>query len=210
MPTKARGSRTTEPHSSRDFVSDGVRLGYQVIDTYLKQGQKAARQFVSASNGGERGPGLSDESEIRAIQLFTELMANWSDLVGMFTETLNSAAGPLRAAERPQEPSPDAAASQPRSPLAVQLSYEITSRRPALVDVEFVPGRETPSLAAHGLRCLGSNAGEIAVRFEQQPDRQRTIVSIHVSDDQPAGLYTGTLMDMRDGSAVGVLSLRIR
>ena len=112
VPTKARGSRTTEPHSPRDFVSDGVRIGYQVIDTYLKQGQKAARQFVSASNGGERGPGPSDESDIRAIQLFTELMANWSDLVGMFTETLNSAAGPLRAAERPQEPSPGAAASR--------------------------------------------------------------------------------------------------
>jgi hypothetical protein len=79
-----------------------------------------------------------------------------------------------------------------------------------LVDVEFFPGRDTLDLAAHALRCLDSSAAEIAVVFEKQPDRQRTIVSINVSDDQPAGLYTGTLMDSRDGSAVGTVSLRIR
>jgi hypothetical protein len=191
-------------------VSDGVRLGYQVIDTYLKQGQKIARQFVGTPPGAESGNTHPGEPEVRSIQLLTELMANWSDLVGVYTEALSSATGSIRPPERSQENPSGAAASKASAPSAVQLAYEITSRRPALVDVEFFAGRETLSLAAHALRCLDSRAAEIAVMFEKQPDRQRTIISIHVPDDQPVGLYTGTLMDSHDGSAVGIVSLRIR
>ena len=191
-------------------MSDGVRLGYQVIDTYLKQGQKIARQFVGTPYGAETGHGHQEESDLRSIQLLTELMANWSDLVGIYTEALSSAPGFIRPPGHPQENPSSAAASKAGAPSAVQFAYELTSRRPALVDVEFFPGRETLDLAAHGLRCLGSSAAEIPVVFEPQPERQRTVISIHVSDDQPAGLYTGTLMDSHDGSAVGIVSLRIR
>jgi hypothetical protein len=137
-------------------------------------------------------------------------MANWSDLVGIYTEALSSPNGFNRPPERSQENPSGAAASRASAPSRVQLAYEVTSRRPALVDVEFFPGRETSNLAAHSLRCLDSSAAEIAVLFHKQSDHQRTIISINVSDDQPAGLYTGTLMDSRDGSAVGIVSLRIR
>jgi hypothetical protein len=191
-------------------VSDGVRLGYQVIDTYLKQGQTIARQFVGTPYGADSGNGHSEQPDLRSLQLLTELMANWSDLVGVYTEALSSAAGSIRPPVRPPENPSGAAVPRTSAPSTVQLAYELTSRRPALVDVEFFPGRDTLDLAAHALRCLDSSAAEIAVVFEKQPDRQRTIVSINVSDDQPAGLYTGTLMDSRDGSAVGTVSLRIR
>jgi hypothetical protein len=207
--SKTAGSRAADANSRRDVVSDGVLLGYQVIDTYLKQGQKIARQIVAAMPyGAGTGNGHSEEPDIRSVQLLAELMANWSDLVGVYTEALSSRNGSTRPPGQSHENRP--AETSGSTPPAVQLAYEITSRRPALVDVQFFPGRQTFELAAHGLRCLGSTAAEIAVRFEQQPDHQRTIISIQVPDDQPEGLYTGTLLDSHNGAVVGSVSLRIR
>jgi hypothetical protein len=195
--------------SRRNVVSDGVSLAYQVIDTYLKQGEKFARQFVAAPYGPATGNGHSEAPDVRSIQLLTELMANWSDLVGVYTEALSSANGSVRpSGGRTQENPPSSASTSGAS--TVQLAYELTSRRPALVDVEFFPGRETSDLACHGLRCLGSGAAEIAVMFDKHADRQRTVVSIYVPDEQPVGLYTGALMNSHDGSVVGSVSLRIR
>jgi len=135
-------------------------------------------------------------------------MANWSDLVGVYTEAFASRAG----SARPQGESQATPGPAPRTSgtPAIQLAYEISSQRPALVDAEFFPARATLDLASHGLRCLRSSGPEIAVTFEQDPERQRTIVLIQVPDDQPAGLYTGALLNSHDGSMVGSLSLRIR
>ena len=83
MPDNETGSSAA---TAQGFIADGVRLGYQVIDAYLKQGQKVARQFVGTPvapgtvNGSE-----GEEFEVRSVQLLTELMANWSDLVGVYT-----------------------------------------------------------------------------------------------------------------------------
>jgi len=206
MPDNETGSSGA---TAQGFIADGVRLGYQVIDAYLKQGQKVARQFVGTPvaagtvNGSE-----GEEFEVRSVQLLTELMANWSDLVGVYTEAFASRAG----SARPQGESQATPGPAPRTSgtPAIQLAYEISSQRPALVDAEFFPARATLDLASHGLRCLRSSGPEIAVMFEQDPERQRTIVLIQVPDDQPAGLYTGALLNSHDGSMVGSLSLRIR
>lgn len=201
--------RATEASSTRAFVADGVRLGYQVIDAYLQQGQRIARQFVTTPSAGSATNGDTDERDIRSMQFLTEVMANWSDLLGTYTEALNTTSG----AARSQGLAPDHPAAAPvsRSDASlVRLAFQITSRRPALVDAEFFPGRETVDLAAHNLRCLGASAPEIGVAFEPDGDRGRTIVSIEVPDGQPAGLYTGALLDSRDGTTVGSVSLRVR
>jgi len=208
MPDDDTGSGATET-PSQGFIADGVRLGYQVIDAYLKQGQKVARQFVGTpvAAGTANGSG-GEEFEIRSVQLLTELMANWSDLVGVYTEAFSARAGSGRPQGESQGvPVP---ATRTSSTPTIQLAYEISSKRPALVDAEFFPARATLDLASHGLRCLRSSGPEIAVTFEQDLERQRTIVLIRVPDDQPAGLYTGALLNSHDGSTVGSLSLRIR
>ena len=205
---------SSEQSSTQGFIADGVRLGYQVIDAYLKQGQKVARQFVGTPLGTPFGIGTTagpggEEFEVRSVQLLTELMANWSDLIGVYTEALSSRAGSTPLQGESQAHASVRTGFTSSAP-AIQVAYEISSNRPALVDAQFFPGRETLDLASHGLRCLRSSGPEIAVAFEQDPERRRTIVSIHVSDDQPAGLYTGALLNSHDGSTVGSLSLRIR
>ena len=210
MPHNETGSnRANGTNSPKGFIADGVRLGYQVIDAYLKQGQKVARQFVGTPSAAGTANGPGGEFEVRSAQLLTELMANWSDLIGVYTEALSSEAGSARPQGQSQDHAPAAAAAA-SSASAIPLAYEISSHRPALVDAEFFPGRETLDLASHGLRCLGSSGPEIAVAFEQEPERRRVIISIHVPDEQPAGLYTGALLNSHNGSTVGSLSLRIR
>jgi hypothetical protein len=206
--SKTRTRKAADATSPRESIADGVRLGYQVIDAYLKQGQRFARQFV-APGSGRPANGNSDDLDIRSVQILTELMANWSDLLGLYTEGLNAAGGSTRRQHESEEQEATASVAKSKAS-SIRLAYEITSRRPALVDVEFFSGRETFNLASHGLRCLGSSGPDIGVGFVAEPERRRAIISIQVPDDQPPGLYTGALLDPHDGSTVGSLSLRIQ
>jgi len=92
----------------------------------------------------------------------------------------------------------------------VSVAYDIESTRPTRVQAEFQPGRETLELASHGLRCLDPGCPQIDVSFSTGPGDACVVVSIRVPDDQTPGLYTGTLLDARDGSPVGTLSLGLR
>ena len=81
--------------------------------------------------------------------------------------------------------------------------------QPALVE-EFLPGRETVSLASHGLRCLEVGHATIPVEFEPDAHESRVLVRIRVPDGQPPGLYSDTLLHAATGESVGTLSLKLR
>jgi len=92
----------------------------------------------------------------------------------------------------------------------VSFAYEVASTRPALVQAEFQPGRETEELASHGLFSLEPGRPPIGVAFGARGGDAGVVVSIRVPDTQEPGLYTGALLDARDGTPVGNLSLRLR
>jgi hypothetical protein len=169
-------------------IVDGVQAAYQVIDSYLREGQRAAQQYRSVVTP-PRSPEASGNADLqaRSLQVWTDLMANWFDLLGVFTSTMQSARSDVKS---------------------VQLAYEVASAQPARVDAQFHEGRQTPYLVSHGLRSLTSDSC-IDVTFDLPQDDGPVVVKIRVPDQQAPGVYTGPLLHARDGSIVGSMTLQL-
>jgi hypothetical protein len=195
------GSHGEREGSRSEFVADGVRSAYRVIDEYLNQGQRVARQIGSLSYGPMKLGASNPEVQGRWVQLTSELIANWFDLLGLVTET-------LAPSFEGEEASPEHRATPVAPSTQVHVSVEIASKRPALIEVGFQPGRDTVNVASHGLQNLGG--GEtIPVEFNAR-DHGTLIVRLSVPDDQPPGLYTGVLVVPETGAPVGTVSLTLR
>jgi len=197
---------TTQPEKQDgSFVADGVRSAYDVIESYLQQGQSVARQLgglssLQNSDGAEPG-----NLQGRWLQLTSELAANWFDLLGLLTETLI----PAGAQAEPPAPQPAASSPVPAPAPAIKVAYAITSHQPALVELDFHPGRETRQLVSPGLRSMTQPDTCIDVAFGNDEAGQRLVVQIAIQPDQPAGLYSGVLLNQATGKPAGSLTLEL-
>ena len=201
-------SAASDDDGDGGFVDQGVRAAYTVMDAYLRQGRRVARSIgrYSLPNmmRGQRARG----QQARFLQLTSELTANWFDLLGLVTESLVPLLEPERepgaADEQPETPEP----KQPAA-TSVAVAYDIASTRPALVQLDFQPGKATSRLKSHGLRSFYDGCTPIAASFDAR-DEHAVVVTIHVPDNQPPGLYTDVLLDSRTGRIVGSMSLELR
>ncbi len=200
------GAPDGTPDPGPDFVTSGVSAAYQVIDTYLKQGRNVARQLGKLSYAPLRMGRRVPELQARWLQLSNDLMADWFDLIGLYSEALMSLGDNDPA---PSAPPPGAQAPQAPTGPPLTVDYEVASPRPALLHHEFLDNRATPNLASHGLRSLDSSLVPIDVRFASAPGEHRVVISVRIAADQAPGTYTGALLDASSGEAVGTLSLRL-
>ena len=188
------------------FIDEGVRAAYSVMDAYLRQGRRVARQIGRYSRPAVMSGGHRRELQARWLQLTSELAANWFDLLGLVTESLlpGRDGDDWEDEAEAEHYAPDPARSSP-----VKVAYEIKSARRVLVELEFHPGRATTRLASHPLRTLEPSNGAIDILFEARGDR-KVVVKVTVPDEQPPGLYTGILLDADNGHAVGTIGLDLR
>ena len=88
-----------------DFVGEGVRVAYQVVEAYLRQGQQVAQQFGKFSYGPLTMANNMPELQTRWMELWTDLAANWFDMLGLLSESMVSPAGsPTGRGHTPQHP----------------------------------------------------------------------------------------------------------
>lgn len=186
------------------FVAEGVRGAYEVIDAYMRQGQRVARSLGLPTYGSVSPDQMSDLSS-RWVQASSELMSVWFEFMTSVAESMSLGA-PRAGAENGERRGSSGPAPEARG---FEVDYEIRSHLPARPRLEFLPGRATPDLATHGLRTLGSDARPVDVSFEPGPEGRRIVVKIRVHKSQEPGLYTGALLDAHTGETVGSLSLRL-
>lgn len=189
--SEAAGQASSEAAAAaQDFVTDGVRNAYRVIDAYVDQGRRVAKSLGMPSYEPVPAQQMTDLSS-RWIQAQTELISVWMEL-----------ATALADSARP-------AVSNGARGSSAGLEFEIQSPLAARARHEILPGRETNSLATHGLRVLDSDAAAIDVTFGEPDEAGVVVARICVPDGQPAGLYTGALLDAETGETVGSLSLNL-
>lgn len=92
----------------------------------------------------------------------------------------------------------------------VPLAVVIVSSRPVELELGLEPGPEHRRLIVRGLHEeRGRVVRPVEVSFESSDNGDRGRLRIEVGDDQPPGLYRGTLVDEASGRVQGTLSLRI-
>lgn len=168
-----------------DVVSQGVKLGYRVVDEYLRQGQRVAQQINNQSySPGVIGNDIRETVE-RLARYYADLGSLWGELINSLVanqDFLNSLLRPL------QPPPPPPPADRTGKNDTVALAIEITSSCPIQVTVDLQSHAEHTSLVTHGLRAVDYNKSPLTdITFIPSPDHGPLSLRIHVSGWATAG-----------------------
>jgi hypothetical protein len=178
-----------------------VDLGYRVIDEYLRQGQRAARAL------GDRSPDIA--GGLGALPDFYARFSRYaSDFAGLWLEMLGGAGvQPPFATSPVQEPEPESAPAAAAELPA--LGVEVRSESATSIELELRPAARFRALAVHDLRSREIGAPRLRARCETEADTGRVRIVVEVPRDQPAGAYSGLLLDADASVPVGTLSVRV-
>lgn len=197
-----------------DVVTRGVKLGYKVIEDYLRQGQRSAARFREAFQKGgskEGKEGKGEEAVDGILRLYKDMNDLWVDAVGVIlrsppflswlngTEQRNSAAAPSREKEPGSVNGADGA-----------LAIEIVSKRRTQVtlDLRPYPRRYTPLVRAlHAPNPKIPPLTKIAFRLDKKT--RDPILQLKIPGHQPAALYTGVVIDGHTHEPRGTLCVRV-
>lgn len=198
--------KATPGGSWNDVVAQGVKLGYRVIEEYMRQGQRIAQQINNRSYGpGAMGNDIRDLAE-RMLRYYTDLASLWFDLMGSIAGNPDLMRNLFGLWQPKSEPSANA------TPVngAMAVSIEIVSTRPTQVTLDLRPQSAGLFLATHGLRALDPEKPPLTdITFERSLDHGLTSLRIRVPEGQPADIYTGVVIDRDTGQPRGTLSVRI-
>jgi hypothetical protein len=205
---------STEPEPARgnespvgDAIARSVDLAYRVVDDYLRQGERAARGF-----GGRTAP---------LGTAIPDLYARWarsmSDFAGTWLDLFGAGAGAFseREPDRPAEPPGAEPATEPdpgREPVRSELPAVVVDVRAECrvsVELELRPGIQFRTLAVHDLREADSAKPRLRALIDAASDAGRLRVVVDVPRGQPAGRYSGLLLDAEASLPVGTLSVRV-
>jgi hypothetical protein len=192
-----------------------------VIDDYLRRGQQAARDLWS-------GPGLTegmrDPRQLagRMLQYATDMSAGWVELVSAVM--MNGGQLPAPTGQAPVQfdlgggrpvgrapAGPRAAAEQP-APGNVQLAVQVQSSRAVKVAVDLQPQAAEAALAVHELRpeaSSGSRRPRIGGVVVAREADGRLVVQLKVPSRQPAGVYSGAIIDQGSSLACGRVTVTV-
>jgi hypothetical protein len=185
FPSYARNNAWGPRDGREDPVSQGVRLGYSVLDEQMREGQRLAERL----RGGLRGQPPADLGALieRALNIYRDIGA----LAFAATEALarNTARAPA------QEPPPP-----PRAAPGTAYAFEVKSSRRVGVKLDLRPGGR-PQVGA--LQALNGAPAIAGVGFKAGA------LQLEIADDQPDGVYNAVVVDADSGEPLGTLTVRI-
>jgi hypothetical protein len=115
--------------------------------------------------------------------------------------------GPTRPATEPATPPPTTTTS---SPAAVELSCKFVGKRPAVVRAASLARPDAPTpLALNALAALDSSVPPIGPVTFSADGSGGVVANITITDEQPAGLYSGVICAADTQIALGVLTIEI-
>lgn len=222
--------------SQSNFIEDGVRSAYDVIDQYILHGQDIARQFSQPYTGGYNHGGANGTSglgnplgafadmgrlgdiQARALRNSMDMLGTWFELVGLVTSpgvvdfrgAVNGEGATPQGSAAPASSSAPVAQPAEDSLQVNDVVYEIRSDKPVRVTATLNPGAYFRDLASHGLRSLDhAEVPALGVRFQTDQRSESLLVSIDVPPGTPAGIYTGLAQDRADDEILGSVRLEV-
>lgn len=199
-----------------DPVADGVRIGYQVIEDYLRYGEKVARGFTGQaygeeSNGATAGRGA--ESQLELIQdLVERTTRNVGDWMGLWLSQVSALGDAANGARRTGTDRGRSNGSGPASATGTALRVVVDSPLPVEVSYELFSDDDEP-LRCHPLHAADEMSprlcGVSIERGEARDADDRARLSVVVPADQPPGVYSGVIVAKQGGQVRGTVTVEI-
>lgn len=187
-----------------DRLAKGVELAYSVIDKYIAEGRRTAEGLSSQPyTTRETNDNLQDVLE-RTLRFQAEMLPLWIETLATLVKVDPSRNGHAPAPEA--KPAP----ANGKNTNTMTVSIEVVSVRPVQVSVELQPNSEAESLISLGLNAIDSNRPalkDISLVPDGVPGRMK--LRLQIPDSQPAGIYSGVIVNRNSGEVRGTLSIRI-
>jgi hypothetical protein len=187
-------------------VAHGVKLGYTVIDDQIRQGEKLAARLRQISGK----PGAMPPVEVgtlieRALNVYKDMGA----LALAAVETLMRSPLIQSGIARTWQASPDnAVATMPVG--GANFRFELSSNRRTQVKLDIRPQGAASMPLVHSLHAATPSVPALtAVRFYLDPATSSPVLHVDVPDSQPAGIYSGVVVDSTTNEPCGTLLVRI-
>lgn len=210
-------TQATPPNSAtNDAVSQGVKIGYQVIEEHIRQGQRIAQQFNSRSyNLGSVGNDVRELTE-RLVRDSTNLLSLWFNLMTSLANNVDLSKQFSRTASHPSPPASNGISPQKASPSeeptsqGTAVSIELLASCPTQVTLNLSPKAERLFLATPGLHAMTADKPPLTdLTFIPALENNPASLRIRVPNQQPPDLYTGVLVDRNTGLPQGAVSVRV-
>jgi hypothetical protein len=216
-------------------VSEGVALGYRVIEEQIQQGRRAAERMSQQAYGPAAMSSDYGEAAQRMLRFYAEAGQLWLQLMMTFMGGMGApgrlfgtngfpptsgAAGSNGQADRQAAAQGAASAYAPAGPAPPTeptratgsgIAIEVASSRPVRTLLDLRPGAEHLHLAVAELRSIDRESKPLSgVVFEPGPPGEPPTLRIHVPDQQAVDVYHGVVVDRQTGQPVGTLSIHVR
>lgn len=214
MTDQPKQGNDKEPAGLDDVVSRAVETGYKVIEEQIQQGQRVAEQLSQGNLGADMVNGNVSEIFERVLRFYSDMGALWFEMLESVVR--NPAASQLFESftGRPGAKVNGHAmngAGHPTAAAPIGLPVEIVCARPsgARAALDLHPGADLTSITIQPLSSQHNEAPAIeGVRLIAARPGWPATVQITIPDEQPAGIYTGILLQA-SGEPAGTLCLHL-
>jgi hypothetical protein len=185
-------------------LAEGVEIAYSVIEKYIAEGRRTAEGFSSQPYSTRATNDNLQEVLERLLRFQTEMLPLWIETLATLVKVDPSRNGHASAPDT----WPPTNGGQKAETMAV--SIEVVSIRPVQVSVELRPNSEAKSLVSLGLKAVDSSKpalSDISLVPDEIPGRIK--LRLRIPESQPAGTYSGVIVNRDSGEARGTLSIRI-
>lgn len=183
----------------QSVIEQGVRMGYDVIDSQIREGRKVAEQVAGRMPGAASSTDSARTLRDGIVGSYVDLSSRWLDLMsGMARST---GATPT---------SGGAAAAQGSGGPPAAMSIVVDSKLPLKISLDLPSEVTDRDLASHPL-CDPDPQKPLLRDITLTPARGTTPVTIgiRVPVDQPSGTYAGVIYDRANGHPLGTLTLTL-
>lgn len=188
-------------------IGAAVAAAYRVVEDNVQEGRRAAERLRAAADDPSEGPPNTKAVAGRLVHVTRDLGAAWVDLIAAVLREpeVRAVIDRITLADRQRAAAPaDRVAT-------VSITQRVRSRKPLEVTLSALPpldaGAPPPGIA--GLHALGAGSPPLReISFTIGPAGALEL-QIVVPDDQPADVYTGTIVDVGTRLPIGALTVRI-
>lgn len=200
------GGSGSEPGSISDLIKQAVDQGYQVIDQYIAEGRNAASLIRDGSYNQEQA-----ELDIRNLLNHWVVLAKQLSVTGI--ELVSAIVSDSRLVPPPKSPSKPKQASSnfgaARQDAARQVAIETRSKKPVQVHFQLDPAASLFQPSICDLYAADRTLPPLTGMKFVVADGKRPVLVIEVPDQQPAGTYTGAIVDASNNEGRGTVSVTV-
>jgi len=204
--TKAAPPGHADAEATDAAVAHGVKLGYAVIDDQMRQGEKLAERLRHIDGKSGAMPPVEVGTLIeRALNVYKDMGALALATVEALVRNPVIQSGVARAWM-----GAPATTATTTSDVETNFRFELTSNRRTQVRLDIRPPGAKFMPLVHALHAANPSIPPLTgIRFQLDPATLAPAFHVEVADRQPAGTYSGVIVDSATNEPCGTLSVRI-